>query len=87
MKRILIYRTEHLNYYRGQQEAEGGILEQIGGGRPTKFAIKTQRSQIRQVKFFLFFIHFLTIMTIIVPSNISEIQNHTFLFTKSANSV
>ncbi|VDK63902.1 unnamed protein product [Onchocerca ochengi] len=48
MKRILIYRTEHLNYYRGQQEAEGGILEQIGGGRPTKFAIKTQRSQIRQ---------------------------------------
>ncbi|OZC07259.1 Ion channel, partial [Onchocerca flexuosa] len=36
--------TEHLNYYTGQQEAEGGIFEQIGGERPTKFAIKTQRT-------------------------------------------
>ncbi|KAM3717053.1 TWiK family of potassium channels protein [Dirofilaria immitis] len=40
--------TEHLNYYVGQQEVERGILEQIGGEKPTNFAIKTQRSQIRR---------------------------------------
>uniref|UniRef100_A0A1I8EE87 Potassium channel domain-containing protein n=1 Tax=Wuchereria bancrofti TaxID=6293 RepID=A0A1I8EE87_WUCBA len=40
--------AERLNYFIGQQDGEGGILEQIGEDRPTDFAIKTHKDQIRR---------------------------------------
>ncbi|KAK6108501.1 Ion channel family protein [Brugia pahangi] len=48
IQRILIYSAERLNYFIGQQDGEGGILEQIGEDRPTDFAIKTHKDQIRR---------------------------------------
>ncbi len=51
IQRILIYSAERLNYFIGQQDGEGGILEQIGEDRPTDFAIKTHKDQIRRVLF------------------------------------
>uniref|UniRef100_A0A0R3RH16 Ion_trans_2 domain-containing protein n=1 Tax=Elaeophora elaphi TaxID=1147741 RepID=A0A0R3RH16_9BILA len=46
--KIFIYSAERLSYLIGQQDGEGGILEQIGEENPDNFAIKTHKDHIRQ---------------------------------------
>ncbi|CAG9539476.1 unnamed protein product [Cercopithifilaria johnstoni] len=45
---VRAFNAERLNFLIGQQDGEGRILEQIDERRPTNFAIKTHKNQIRQ---------------------------------------